>query len=315
MCSEEGNCKLIFISILEENLNSLHGKDPRPPRESITGCHCSQPRPIGAGQAQAPHPPPSLGPPWGALGSQGALALCVSLSQPHCLPWGLSFFLSCYLSLFVSHCLCSSPFPGPWGPLSCSLKGGPGSRLSPAPGWPWEPPTSIFVPAGASGWPPLSRPGPWLCCEGFQPGVGGGRPAGPTASVFPPKLWAPPGVPLPAPPPAGRCLSLYQRRPVTLTTVSPYQRPTRRPQGGGGRGPPRVHPRTQTPLCTGTRPEGQGTPVCLCFPVRRGPRKRGVCSLVRPRLEPPARAGIGVGAPITPTPRALRTADQRPTSD
>lgn len=24
MCSEEGNCKLIFISILEENLNSLH---------------------------------------------------------------------------------------------------------------------------------------------------------------------------------------------------------------------------------------------------------------------------------------------------
>lgn len=24
MCSEEGNCKLIFISLLEENLNSAH---------------------------------------------------------------------------------------------------------------------------------------------------------------------------------------------------------------------------------------------------------------------------------------------------
>lgn len=178
MCSEEGNCKLIFISILEENLNSLHGNDPRPPRESITGCHCSQPRPIGAGQAQAPHPPPSLGPPWGALGSQGALALCVSLSQPHCLPWGLSFFLSCYLSLFVSHCLCSSPFPGPWGPLSCSLKGGPGSRLSPAPGWPWEPPTSIFVPAGASGWPPRPGLAPGFAVRVSSRGrVGGALPA------------------------------------------------------------------------------------------------------------------------------------------
>lgn len=38
--SEEGNCKLIFISILEENLNSLHGNNPCHLRESIVGFNC-----------------------------------------------------------------------------------------------------------------------------------------------------------------------------------------------------------------------------------------------------------------------------------
>ena len=104
VCSEEGNCKLIFISILEENLNSLHGNDPRHPRESIMGFNCSQSWPIRVGPAPGTLSllPISGALPWvhSALGVSLSLSLLLSLSL-----WAsVSLFLSRCMSLPVSRC-------------------------------------------------------------------------------------------------------------------------------------------------------------------------------------------------------------------
>lgn len=96
MCSEEGNCKLIFISILEENLNSLHGNDPRHPRESITDFNCSQSCPIRAGQPAWPLSPPAS--------SSLELSISLSLSVLVSDSFILSFPL-CVSSL-LSLCVC-----------------------------------------------------------------------------------------------------------------------------------------------------------------------------------------------------------------
>jgi len=212
VCSEEGNCKLIFISILEENLNSLHGNDPRPPRESITGFHCSQPQPIGAGPAPgpAPHPPPSLGLPLGCIGAQGAPApLRVSQSRPRCLSWGLSLSLLLFVSVHLSLSL-QPPVPSTQG----------ASELQPQ-GWAWVP--AQPCPQGGL----RSRQRPHLCLwvpqagrssPGLAPGSAvrvsgrgwvGGALLARQPQCFHPRCGHPRGGPLPAPPPTRRsCLSI-----------------------------------------------------------------------------------------------------------
>lgn len=85
----------------------------------------------------------------------------------------------------------------------------------------------------------------------------------PAASVFPPEMWAPPGLGLLHPLPAtGDACLFYQGQAVTLTTVSPYQQPTSCPWGGSGSGRPvRPHaPRLPVPRARPGHPQ-----VSLCW--------------------------------------------------
>lgn len=123
MCSEEGNCKLIFISILEENLNSLHGNDPRHPRESITGFNCSQSWPIRVGQPAWPLSPSASS----SLELYISLSLSVLVSDSFILSFPLC--VSSLLSLCV--CVLVALFPASSG----LRRDPPGLTSLPGTGW------------------------------------------------------------------------------------------------------------------------------------------------------------------------------------
>lgn len=119
VCSEEGNCKLIFISILGENLNILYWNDPCHPRESIMGCNWSRSWPIRAGQpTRALCLSVSVASSSRCIEFFGTLYVSFSLSfSIFCLGVCLvhSFFHSVCLLPSLTVCLClSCPLPHGW---------------------------------------------------------------------------------------------------------------------------------------------------------------------------------------------------------